>query len=78
MIVTSPDGNDTVHTIVDPLTGQVGCTLVDTQVQYYQGSHNGGTLLKTAATQYSANPNTLTVPGSGGADAINVEPQQRW
>jgi RHS repeat-associated protein len=77
MVVTSPppDSNDTVHTIVDPITGQVGCSLVDTQVQYYQGSRNGGTLLKTAATQYSANPNTLTVPGSG-ASAINVVPHQ--
>jgi RHS repeat-associated protein len=77
MVVTSPppDSNDTVHTIVDPLTGQVGCTLVDTQVQHFQGSHNGGTLLKTVATQYSANPNTLTMPGSG-ADAINVVPHQ--
>ena len=74
MVVTSPDGNDTVHTIADPLTGQGGCTLFDTQVQHYQGSRNGGTLLKTATTQYSANPNTLTTPG--GASDINVVPRQ--
>jgi len=75
MVVTDPSGNDTVHTIVDPTTGQAGCTLVDTQVQYYQGSHTTGTLLKTVATQYSFAPNTLTTPGSG-ATAINIVPHQ--
>jgi RHS repeat-associated protein len=75
MVMTDPNGNDTVHTLADPTTGQVGCTLVDTQVQHYQGSRNGGRLLKTVATQYSFSPNNLTTPGSG-ATAINVIPHQ--
>jgi hypothetical protein len=79
MVVTSPipESNDTVHTIGDPITGQVGCSMVDTQVQHYQGPRSGGAqaLLKTEATQYFANPNTLTIPGSG-ASAINVVPHQ--
>jgi RHS repeat-associated protein len=61
--VTSPDGNDTVHTITTPVTG-AGCSFYDTQVQYYQGNHVGGTLLKTAATQYSGIANPLGSPGS--------------
>jgi RHS repeat-associated protein len=73
MVVTSPEGNDTVHTIGDPVTGQAGCFMVDRQVQLYQGSRNGGTLLKTVATQYSALPNNLGVQGGG---APNVVPTQ--
>ena len=59
MVVTSPDGNDTVHFIGDPITGQGGCSNLDNQVQYFQGPHIGGTLLKTATTQYSAGGNNL-------------------
>jgi RHS repeat-associated protein len=68
-VVTSPapDSNDTVHTITSPVTG-AACSIYDTQVQHYQGAHNGGTILKTAATQYSGIANPLTTEGT----AINV------
>jgi RHS repeat-associated protein len=75
MVVTSPspDFNDTVHTIGDPITRTGGCTLYDLQVQNYQGSHSGGAQpLKTATTLYSANSYTL----GGGLSTINVVPQQ--
>jgi RHS repeat-associated protein len=73
-IVTSPapDLNDTVHTIATPVAG-ASCSFYDTQVQYYQGSHNGGTLLKTAATQYTGIANPLVV---GSMTAANVVPTQ--
>src|SRR5579871_1142472 len=73
-IVTSPppDLNDTVHTITTPVAG-ASCSFYDTQVQYYQGSHNGGTLLKTAATQYVGIANPLAV---GSMTAANVVPTQ--
>jgi RHS repeat-associated protein len=74
MVVTSPDGNDTVHILADPITGSGGCNLYDTQVKYYQGSQSTGTLLKTVATQYSANSNTLTATGNPAV--INVVPRQ--
>ncbi|MGC2695654.1 MAG: hypothetical protein WA738_07670, partial [Candidatus Angelobacter sp.] len=64
-VVTDPAGNDTVHTI----TGLGGtCSLYETQTQYYQGPHNGGTLLKTVNTdyQYTSNPYDSAVIGSGG------------
>jgi RHS repeat-associated protein len=74
-IVTSPapDLNDTVHTITTPVSG-ASCSFYDTQVQYYQGSHNGGTLLKTATTQYAGIANPLAQPGS--MTAANVTPTQ--
>jgi RHS repeat-associated protein len=53
--VSDPLGDDTVHTI----TGLGGtCSLYETGVQSFQGSRNGGTLLKTVATdyQYVLNP----------------------
>ncbi|HKD79237.1 MAG TPA: hypothetical protein VKH81_06050, partial [Candidatus Angelobacter sp.] len=48
-VVTDPLGNDTVHTITG--LGNT-CSLYETQTQYYQGSRNGGTLLKTVQTDY--------------------------
>jgi hypothetical protein len=72
-IVTDPDGNDTVHTISAPVAAGA-CSLFDTQVQYYQGSHTGGTLLKTVATQYSGIANPLETGGDG--TAANVVPTQ--
>jgi RHS repeat-associated protein len=74
-IVTSPapDLNDTVHTITTPVSG-ASCSFYDTQVQYYQGSHSGGTLLKTAVTQYAGIANPLAQPGS--MTAANVVPTQ--
>ncbi len=50
--VTSPEGNDTVHTLADPVSGGV-CALYETQTQSYQGSAGAGTLLKTISTAYS-------------------------
>ena len=75
MVVTSPipDSNDTVHTIGDPITGQVACSMYDRQVQYYQGSRNGGTLLKTVATQYSSLPNNLVAPGGGAPNVVPIQ-----
>src|SRR5258707_1977480 len=73
MVVTSPEGNDTVHTIGDPVTGLGGCFMVDRQVQHYQGSRNGGTLLKTVATQYSALPNNLAVQGGGEPNVVPTQ-----
>lgn len=51
IVVTSPDGNDTVHTIGSPVSNYYA-TVYDLQVQYYQGSQGSGTPLKTVATQY--------------------------
>jgi len=69
--VTSPDGNDTVHTIANPISGAT-CSLYDTQTQYYQGSANGGALLKTVTTQYSGNQDLSN--DSNAAD--NILPTQ--
>ncbi len=68
--VTSPDSNDTVHTITSPVALATN-SLYDTQVQYYEGPASGGTLLKTAATQYSGIPDN-----SDGGTAANVVPVQ--
>lgn len=54
-IVTDPNNNDTVHTF----TGlNFSCSLYETQTQYFQGSFQSGTLLKTVNTDYRwmANP----------------------
>ncbi|MBZ5524872.1 MAG: hypothetical protein LAP21_21785 [Acidobacteriia bacterium] len=66
-VVTSPDGNDTVHTITNPVPG-TDCSPFETQTRYFQGSAAGGTLLKTVQTQYSGN--------LGLATATNVVPTQ--
>jgi RHS repeat-associated protein len=73
MVVTSPEGNDTVHTIGDPVTGQAGCFMVDRQVQHYQGSQSGGMLLKTVVKQYSALPNNLGVQGGGEPNVVPTQ-----
>ncbi len=67
-VVTSPDGNDTVHTITNPVAQT--CSLFDIQVQHYQGSHTGGTLLETAATQYAGTTSVFALA------ATNVVPTQ--
>jgi RHS repeat-associated protein len=60
-IVTSPPvngatvGDDTVH-VITPLGG-TGCSLYETETDYYSGSHTTGTLLKTVKTTYSYGPN---------------------
>ena len=67
-IVTSPDGNDAVHTVANVVPG-AWSSLYDTQIQYYQGSQSTGTLLKTVATQYSGMLNPMT-PGAPTSYAV--------
>lgn len=74
VVVAAPDGNETVHTITAPVSG-AGSSLYDTQVQYYQGSHTNGTLLKTVATQYTGIANPVDGLLTGGT-AANVVPSQ--
>jgi len=74
-VVTDPAGNDTVHTF----TGLGGtCSQYETQTQFYQGSHTGGTLLKTVKTdyQFTANPwDPNLITQSDVADSVtNVFP----
>src|SRR5258708_26858076 len=71
MVVTSPESNDSVPPLCDPITGKFGCSLYDLQVQNYKGSHSGGTLLRTAATQYSADSILALMPST-----VNVVPKQ--
>ena len=53
-IVQDPLGNETVHV----MTGLGGMfALYETQTQYFQGSHTGGSLLKTVTTDYQFTPN---------------------
>jgi RHS repeat-associated protein len=73
-IVTDPLNNDTVHTFT--MLGNMD-TPYETQMQYYQGPHNGGTLLKTVKTdyQFTSNPWDPGVIGGGGASSVtNVFP----
>lgn len=68
-VVTDPLGNDVVHTF----GYSVGtCSYYETQTQYYQGSHSGGTLLKTVNTSYSGSQYSRNSPNTG----INVVPIQ--
>jgi RHS repeat-associated protein len=55
---TDPQGNDSVHT----MTGLANtlCSIYETQLQTYQGSQTGGTLLKTVQTQYRWNSNAFS------------------
>lgn len=71
--VTSPEGNDTVHTLIAPVQS-ASCNLYDSQAQYFQGSSGSGTLLKTEATQFSGVASPYDV--NGGPIAINVVPVQ--
>jgi RHS repeat-associated protein len=70
--VTSPDGNDVVHTIGPGGTG--GCPGYEYQTQYFQGPASGGVVLKTNQNQYSC---TMGIPG-GDLDgvALNAVPTQ--
>ncbi len=69
VIVTDPLHNDTVHTF----TGYGNCTMYETETDYYQGSHNGGTLLKKVVTAYNAD---TTSPNVNPKGAANVVPTQ--
>jgi RHS repeat-associated protein len=67
--VTSPDGNDTVHTINAPVSG--ACAGYDVQVKNYEGPTSGNNVLKTVQTQY-----TGTAISDGSVIAGNVVPTQ--
>jgi RHS repeat-associated protein len=72
-ITTDPMGNDTVHV----LTGLNGsCSLYETETDYYQGSHTGGTLLKTVKTVYQFQNDPLDLIGDGTPLVTNVFPNQ--
>lgn len=73
-VVTDPMGNDAVHTI----TGLGGsCSYYDTEVDYYQGSHTSGTLLKKVLTTYQYQQNPFDVIGDGSTStATAVFPTQ--
>jgi RHS repeat-associated protein len=65
--VTDPAGNDTVHS----MTGLgSGCSLYETQVQAFQGSHTSGTLLQTVTTdyQFALNPYDSNAISSGNVN----------
>ena len=63
--MTDPLGNDAVHT-ESSLGGP--CTTWETELDQYQGSHTGGTLLAKSATVYSY------VSGYHSQPATNVVP----
>ncbi|HEV3316153.1 MAG TPA: BPSL0067 family protein [Candidatus Angelobacter sp.] len=71
-VVTSPDGNDTVHTISSPVAG-ADCSVYDVQVQHYQGSAASGSLLKTVQTQYSGTRNWSSTDGQLAANIVPVQ-----
>ncbi len=65
VVVTDPAQNDVVYTVGAQAGG--GCGLWVSQTQYFQGSSsNGGTLLKTLATQYSPVVTNATTIGQNG------------
>ena len=69
--ITSPDGNDVVHTIGPG--SNAGCPGYVYQTQYYQG-HVGGPVLKTAQTLYNC---SVGIPNSDvAAVSINAAPTQ--
>jgi RHS repeat-associated protein len=81
-IVSDPMGNDTVHVISElgaAMLGGLSCSLYETQTQYYQGSHTGGTPLKTVQTdyQFTANPwdrGLMNMNSPDSASVTNVFP----
>jgi RHS repeat-associated protein len=71
--VTSPDGNDVVHTIGPGASG-TGCPGYEYQTQYFQGRATSGVVLKTVQTQYDC---TMGTPGGDlDSTALNVVPTQ--
>lgn len=73
-IVTDPFGNDAVHTLT-PMkpTGQATCSLYETELDEYSGSHSSGTLLRKTSTSYSSS-GILSPPPNGPSIALNVVP----
>ncbi|HET9365364.1 MAG TPA: hypothetical protein VFP71_10200, partial [Candidatus Angelobacter sp.] len=68
-IVQDPLGNETVHVMTGLGGGQ---ELFETQSQYFQGSHTGGTLLKTVNTDYQFFPNQWDSSSISGAPPDSV------
>jgi RHS repeat-associated protein len=66
-IVTDPLGNDTTH--YETYQANCGCSLYESQLDQYSGSHTGGTLLKRTQTIYSAN--SFSFP-NGGYSPFNL------
>jgi hypothetical protein len=50
-VVTDPLGNDSVHSGSN-IDG-ASCSYYENQVQYYTGTHTGGTLIKTVKTDHA-------------------------
>jgi RHS repeat-associated protein len=71
VVVTDPLGKDTVHVI----TGLGGtCSLYETETDFYDGSHTGGTLLKTVKTDYSftGNPYDMSAAPNTVAGVVPI------
>jgi len=68
-VVTSPDGNDTVHTI-NEVASQ--CPGYDVETQSFQGPAGNNVLLQTSQTLYAGNVNT----DAGTQSSANVVPAQ--
>jgi YD repeat-containing protein len=71
--VTSPDGNDVVHTIGPGMAGS-GCPGYEYQTQYFQGPASGGVILKTAQNQYDCIQGLAN--GNLAGVALNAVPTQ--
>jgi YD repeat-containing protein len=52
-VVTDPSQNDVVHTLTTPGKSS-GCSLYETELDEYSGSHTGGTLLRKTVTNYAS------------------------
>jgi RHS repeat-associated protein len=52
-VVTDPLGNDAVHS--ETAVASCNCSLYETELDQYSGSHTNGTLLKKTATLYTGN-----------------------
>ena len=66
-LVTDPASSDTVHTFQS--MGGGTCPYLEVETQSYQGSHTGGTLLKTINTSYQA----VTSGPNGGFQPSQTE-----
>ncbi len=68
-IATDPLGNDTVHTE----TSLGGCSIYETELDRYSGSHTSGTLVQKTTTSYSYGSGGGAQYGFGNVE-INVVP----
>jgi RHS repeat-associated protein len=69
-IVTSPLGDDAVHTMTPLVTA--ACSSYENRLDEYHGSHSSGTLLRTTITDYNFTPNPYLA--NGPKTVINVAP----